>query len=282
MNFFCTVRIVCAFASAVLIARGAAAKDDYWVEPMRQVHARFTGTNGTLAQFGDSITITMAYWAPLEGTPKNMSAETKRAHSLVKSYLKPRCWRDWKGPQFGNNGSMTIRWAHQNVDQWLKRMNPEAVVIMFGSNDVGQMGVEEYERKTREVVRRCLTNGTVVILTAMPPRSSRMDESWQFVEAARTIAREERIPLINYFAEILKRRPEDWDGSLPKFKASPGDEYQVPTLIARDGVHPSNPSKYVNDFSDEALRTNGFSLRNYLTLLTYAEAIERVLRPAQK
>ena len=165
---------------------------------------------------------------------------------------------------------------------WLKRMNPETVVILFGSNDVGQMGVEEYERKTREVVRRCLANGTVVILTAMPPRSGRMDESWQFIEAVRTIAREEKVPLINYFAEILKRRPEDWDGSLPKFKSSPGDAYQVPTLIARHGVHPSNPSKYANDFSEEALRTNGFSLRNYLTLLAYAEVIDEVLRPAQK
>jgi hypothetical protein len=88
--------------------------------------------------------------------------------------------------------------------------------------------------------------------------------------------------LINYFAEILKRRHEDWDGSLPKFKGSPGDEYQVPTLIARDGVHPSNPSRYANNFSEEALRTNGYALRNYLTLLTYAEVIEEVLRPAQK
>ena len=56
---------------------------------MRRVHARFTGTNGTLAQFGDSITITMAYWVPLAGDPKNMSVEAARAHSTVKTYLKP-------------------------------------------------------------------------------------------------------------------------------------------------------------------------------------------------
>jgi len=271
------------FAVLAVVGWGATqmkAADTSWVEPMRQVHARFTGTNGTLAQFGDSITFTMAYWAPLESTPKNLSVDASRAHSLVKGYLRPQCWRGWKGPQFGNNGSMTIRWAHQNVDQWLKRMNPEAAVIMFGSNDVGQMGVDEYERKTREVVRRCLANGTVVILTAPPPRSNRMDEAWQFMEAARTIAREEKVPLINYFAEILKRRPEDWDGSMAQFKGRPGDEYQVPTLIARDGVHPSNPSRYANDFSEEALRTNGFSLRNYLTLLAYAEVIEKVLQGA--
>ena len=37
-----------------------------WVEPMKQVHARFTGSRGTFALFGDSITVSLAFWAPLE------------------------------------------------------------------------------------------------------------------------------------------------------------------------------------------------------------------------
>ena len=275
------LRLAVLWTSALLVAALAvtARAQPYWVEPMKKVHARFRGTNGTLAQFGDSITVTMAYWAPLDGTPKNLSAEAAAAHRRVKSYLRPACWSQWKGPAFGNNGSMTIRWADQNVDRWLKELNPETVVIMFGSNDVGQMGVDEYEQKTRSVVRRCLANGTVVILSTMPPRSGHMDEAWLFMEVARTVSREEKIPLINFLAEILQRRPEDWDGSLPQFKAAPGDEYQVPTLIARDGVHPSNPRAFINDFSREGLRTNGFALRNYLTLLTYAQVIEKVLLP---
>jgi hypothetical protein len=244
---------------------------------MRKVHARFTGTNGTFAQFGDSITITMAFWSPLAGEPKQMSAEAVRSHRLVKRHMKAECWSQWKGPQFGNNGSMTIRWAHDNVDKWLAKLNPEAAVIMFGSNDVGMMDANEYEQKTREVVRRCLRNGTVVLLTTAPPRNGRFEKSRQFAEAVRKIAREEQVPLIDYFDEILKRRPDDWDGTLPQFKGTPGDEYQVPTLIARDGVHPSNPKQYANDFSDEGLRTNGFALRNYLTLTAYAEVIENVL-----
>jgi hypothetical protein len=86
------------------------------------------------------------------------------------------------------------------------------------------------------------------------------------------------VPLIDYFAEILKRRPDDWDGALPKFKGTPGGEYEVPTLLARDGVHPSNPSKF-RDYSAESLRSNGYVLRNYLSLLSYADVIRRVLRP---
>jgi lysophospholipase L1-like esterase len=279
MNWLrCLVSLLGLLASVPIAAPAAEHPHDtnYWIEPMRKAHAKFTGAKGTFAQFGDSITYTMAFWAPLAGEPKEMNANTARAHQLVKRHMKPDCWRQWKGPEFGNNGSMTIRWAHDHADQWLAKLNPEVAVIMFGSNDVGMMDANEYEQKTREVVRRCLRNGTVVLLTTAPPRSGQ-EKSRQFADAVRKIAREEQVPLIDYFAGILKRRPDDWDGALPQFKGSPGDEYQVLTLIARDGVHPSNPKQYVNVFSDEGLRNNGFALRNYLTLNAYAEVIEKVL-----
>jgi hypothetical protein len=258
----------------------AASQHADWIEPMKQVHARFTGNRGTLALFGDSITVSLAFWAPLEWEPKAMNPAMAHAHQRVKSFMKSECWRQWRGPAFGNEGRMTIRWAHANVDRWLQELNPEVAMIMFGSNDVGELDAMEYEQKTREVVRSCLTNGTVVLLTTMPPRSGRLEKSKQFAEAVRKVAREERVPLVDYFAAILERRPDDWDGALPQFKQVPGDEYQVPTLIARDGVHPSNPRQF-SDYSDASLRQNGFALRNYLTLLTYAALIENVLQPAK-
>lgn len=251
-----------------------------WIEPMKQVHARFTGNRGTVALFGDSITVSLAFWAPLEGDPEGMEPALSRAHQKVKTYIKRECWRQWRGPAFGNEGRMTIRWAHANVDRWLTKLNPEVAVIMFGSNDVGELGAAEYEQKTREVVRRCLTNGTVVLLTTLPPRSGRLEKSKQFAEIARKVAREEHVPLVDYFAAVLERRPDDWDGALPQFKQSPGDDYQVPTLIARDGVHPSNPRQFA-DYSDASLRHNGFALRNYVTLLAYAAVIENVLQPGK-
>ncbi len=249
-----------------------------WAERMKEVHARFKGTKGTFAHFGDSITITMAFWAPLAGEVKGMDEATARDHALVKKHLRPECWNRWKGPEFGNNGSMTIRWAHQNVDRWLAKLNPEAVLILFGTNDLGQLDLKEYEEKTRAVVRRCLDNGSVVILTTIPPFSGRLERARQFAAAARRIARDEKVPLIDYFAEVLKRRPDDWDGTLAKFKDVPGGTYDVPTLISRDGVHPSNPSTH-KDFSEESLSRNGYLLRNYLTLRTYAEVVRTVLQP---
>jgi len=248
---------------------------------MKKVHARFTGTNGTFAHFGDSITVTMAFWSPLAGNPKKMSPEMKRAHRLVKSYQKPECWSRWKGPEFGNTGSMTIRWARDNVDTWIEKLNPEVVLIMFGSNDVGQMDAAEYEAKTREVVARCLSNGTIVILSTMPPRHGLFAKSQDFAEIVRKFAMEQHVPLSDSFGEIIKRRPDDWDGALPKFKELPGDEYQVPTLIARDGVHPSNPKPFADDYAEQALRNSGYGLRNFLTLMAYAEVINKVLQPSK-
>jgi lysophospholipase L1-like esterase len=251
--------------------------DSEWVEPMKKVHARFTGTPGTLGLFGDSITVSLAYWAPLRGEPKGMSEEMAAAHKRVKAYLRAECWDKWRGAKFGNEGGMTIRWAHENVDKWLKDHNPEAAVIMFGTNDLGALEEKEYEDKISEVVDRCLKNGTVVILTTAPPRSGLVEKSKQFAETVRRVAKDKKVPLIDYHAEILKRRPDDWDGALPKFKDVKGSEYEVPTLIARDGVHPSFPKSH-QDYSKESLGCNGYALRSYLTLLAYDDVIQKSLK----
>ena len=274
----------CAFAMvAVLAAAGPvsarAAADEAWVEPMKKVHARFKGETGTFAHFGDSITISMAFWASLSWDRKNMDAGTQAAYDLVNGHMKKACWREWKGPKFGNTGMMTIRWAHENVDTWLKDLNPEAALIMFGTNDLGPLQVDEYEAKTREVVAKCLANGTVVILSTIPPKHGRDEKCKAFVEAVRRVARDMKVPLCDYYKAVMDRRPDDWSGRHEKFKDVPGGTYEVPTLISRDGTHPSNPKKWQGDYSAEGLKHNGFLLRNYVVLHAYADLVRKVLKP---
>ena len=261
----------------LLLALPLRAADPDWVAPMKAVHAKFKGTPGTLAAFGDSITVTMAFWAPLQGEPKNMPDDMKAALAVVNGHMKPDCWARWKGPKYGSNGGMTIRWADENIDQWLKALNPEAAVILFGTNDLGGLDRKEFRAKTGSVVDRCLKNGTVVLLTTLPPRSGMLEKAKDFAEAVREVAKDKRVPLIDYQAEILKRRPADWDGSLPKFKDVKGSEYEVPTLIARDGVHPSFPKAH-QDYSADSLTKSGYALRNHLTVTAYADVITRVLK----
>src|SRR5206468_4255728 len=109
----------------------------------------------------------------------------------------------------------------------------EVALIMFGTNDLHSLEAGEYQDKLREVCRRCLENGTVVILSTIPPRHGFVEKSREFAEAARALARELALPIIDYHAEILRRRPTDWDGAADSFRHHEG--YDVPTLLSRDG-----------------------------------------------
>jgi len=268
----------------LLFAAGAAAAADkkwssgpekkVWVPAMKKVHEKFTGERGVFAEFGDSITCSRAFWFTMRYHAEKGSPEMVRAYGIVNKHMLADCW-DRKGPQHGNQGRMTIRWAHQNVDAWLKKLDPEVANIMFGTNDLNALEVDEYDTKTREVVQMCLDNGTVVILNTIPPKHGRAEKAAVFAESVRKIARDLKVPLVDYQKEILRRRPDDWDGALEKFSRHKG--YDVPTLIARDGVHPSNCKKYIGDYSAEGLKNNGFGLWNYLVLMKYADVIQEVL-----
>ena len=250
----------------------AAPERPSWGEAMARVHARFQGKAGTFAHFGDSITESLAFWTPLKYDRRNATPELELAFQKVNAYLQPECWRDWKGPEFGNQGGQRVRWADENVAAWLEKLNPEVALVMFGTNDLRDVEVVEYRQRLRSVVRKCLSHGTVVILSTIPPRHDFVAKAASFAEAARQVARELHVPLIDFHAEILKRRPTDWDGTMDRFQAFQG--HDVPTLIARDGVHPSAPKQYENDYSAEGLRCHGYNLRSLLVLMKYAEVID--------
>jgi len=261
-------------------ARLSAPAGDDWVAPMRRVHARFKGTPGTLAQYGDSITVTMAFLAGYSWSgkieAKNMTPEVRRDADTVQNYANLKLWREWKGGQWGNTGMMMSNWLHKNIDAWQRKMNPEAAVIMFGTNDIGRLWPPAYTENMAASLRRMMADGTVPILTSIPPANRRGHREYWL--AALAIARALEVPLIDYYAEVRRRRPDDWNGRLDKFAAYRKNVYEAPTLVAADGTHPSNPKPWRGDFSDDALNHNGFVLRNYMTVRTYAEVIRKVLK----
>ena len=268
------------FTLFVFTPLARAADEPAWVKPMAEVRAKFTGKPGTLALFGDSITDTRAFWAPLAFAPKDVRPGVAASLAVVKKHMLDECWGKWRGGGHGNESGQTAKWAEENVDKWLTKLNPECAVILFGTNDLHKSDEKSYDKQMRAVVEKCLKNGTVVILTTPPPRAGFEDKAKTYAEVVRKIAADFKLPLIDYQAEILTRRPDDWNGALPKFKEFAKDVYQVPTLIAADGVHPSAPSKLA-DYSAEALKSHGYQLRNVLTLHAYADVVTRVLAKAQ-
>ena len=260
------------FLLVFLLPRTAKSEEPAWAKTARQTHEKFIGTPGTLALFGDSITVSQAFWSPLAGELKNAPPELERALAGMKRHLKHECWRDWRGPEFGNDGGRTAAWGAGNIDQWLQKLKPEVAVFLFGTNDLPGASAEEYQKSMRTIAEQCVAKGTVPIVTTIPPRHGLAAKAREYAEAARELASEMKLPLVDYHAEILKRRPEDWDGASDKFKDY--SDYEVPTLLARDGVHPSFPRKFQNDYSEEGLRSSGYTLRNYLTALKYSEVLE--------
>jgi len=253
---------------------------DYWVGPMRQVHKQFKGTAGTLSQYGDSITVTMAYlasygWAN-KINAKNMTAEVAGEAEIVEKYADLTLWRKWKEAGYGNTGMMMSDWLFNNVDGWQKKMNAEAAVIMFGTNDRGRIVPPVYTEYMAASMRRMMADGTVPMLTSIPPPGAH--DYWL---AALNMAQGMKVPLIDYYAEIMRRRPDDYNGRLEKFREvveKTKNVYEVPTLISGDGTHPSNPKQWQNDFSEEALSHNGYNLRNYMTIRMYAQVILKVFQ----
>jgi hypothetical protein len=258
-----------------VLGTSAHAADPEWVAPMTDVHARFKGTPGTLLFLGDSITNTRAFWSSLQYDRDGMDEPTTETFVLVRARMRSDCWQKWRGPDFGSESGKTTRWANERIDTWLRELNPEAAVVLFGTNDLNTIDAREYETQMRSLLQACLKNGTVPIATTIPPRSGAAQKAKQFAEVVRKLSGELKIPLIDYQAEILKRRPNDWDGRLPQFREFASDVYNAPTLVAADGVHPSNPGKFKN-YTEEGLRTNGYVLRNYLTLHGYADVTRRV------
>ena len=63
----------------------------------------------------------------------------------------------------------------------------------------------------------------VCILSTIPPHPAQLELAKTYNEALRKIAKEKSIPLIDYEKEILKRRPDDWNG----------------TLLQKNDVHPT-------------------------------------------
>ena len=242
-----------------------------WARNIRVIHGSFSGSPGTLALFGDSITESLAFWAPLAEERKPGPPAFEAAFARVKARLRPECWNEWRGEAFGNASMTNVAWARQNVDRWLETLKPEVALILFGTNDLPDRDERGYRRSLTEVAEACIKRGTVPMLSTLPPRSGLAREAATFSDIVRRAAAQLDVPLIDYHAEILKRRPNDWDGTTAAVPG--GNPFEVLTLISGDGVHPSNPAMYFKDYSDEALSISGFGLRTAQALLAYDEVV---------
>ena len=107
-----------------------------------------------------------------------------------------------------------------------------------------------------------LAQGAIPIPTTEPPVKAQLEISKAYNETLRELARARGLPLIDLEQEILKRRPDDWYGTLMA---------RMHLTAARAGVNPASEPTAAN------LRESGFLLRGWLTVRKLGEVKRRVL-----
>lgn len=247
----------------VLASPALSAEPPRWVAAMRTAHRGFSGQAGYVAQFGDSITYSMAFWTAIgwdepdqyltqdDGLPKRPE----------------RRWRDTlqgfraKGPEHGNYSGWRIGDVLRAADGVLQRERPEVAIIMVGTNDVsGGRVPDDYRAGLEQLVKKCVAAHCVPILSTIPPFRGRDKVVAEANQIIRELAQQQQTPLVDYYAACLELRPDrTWDG----------------TIISQDGVHPSGGK--TNVYTADNMRICGYALRNWVTFLGVREVYFRVL-----
>lgn len=250
---------------------------DYAAE-MSKVAARFKGTEGVVLHIGDSITYANQYgaWARHGAgkTPEDVATcqwmHVGKDNDLDGVFLA-------RVDRPGNRSDTAVSGIRSN--EWLaggksgcppladvvKKYNPRMAVVMLGTNDVnGGRSPQEIKADMGKIVDLLLGNGTIPILSTIPPIKGKDAQVKAVNEGLLALVKERKIPHIDYHGEILKRRPTDWLG----------------TLISDDGVHPTPGVNGANGASaptEENLKNSGYLLRGWLSVRKISEVKARVL-----
>lgn len=247
---------------------------------MRAVAERFTGTQGVVLHLGDSITVASPYTAWARESTEGKTPEDEAV--LRWSHCGERNNRDgWYlashdlplGGTFTAAGGVR---ADQylaggfkglpSLDEIVKTYHPQVAIVMLGTNDACQeRSAADYARDVERIVSRLLDNGTIVILSTIPPIFFDPARAPAFNDAVWRIAERHRLPVIDYYGEILARRPgTTWNG----------------TLLQQDDVHPTADRAGVTCTSAPTparVRESGYLLRGWLSVRKLAEVKRRAI-----
>jgi hypothetical protein len=249
------------------------AQDWDYAAAMKKVAARFRGRPGVVLHVGDSITHANPYGQWARGGQGRTEADKK-----VLAWMHAGADNDTDGwwlarfdhPSGGRSHTAAggIRADEMlaagkaglpSLARLLDLYKPQAVVLMLGTNDASaNRPVEAYAADMRKAVDLILGQGAVCILSTIPPHPGRPELARAYNDALRQLASRRSLPLIDYEKEILKRRPDDWNG----------------TLLGKNDVHPTAASGTITAASAptaENLRNSGYLLRGWLSVQKIAE-----------
>jgi hypothetical protein len=264
--------------SLAWIAACLAPQEADYAAAMKKVAERFTGKPGVVLHVGDSTTIANPYttWAR-QGKGKTPADEAvlKWMHTGAKDdtdgwhlcrtevakYVSATAASGLRLDRLLAGGTKGM----PSLAELLRKYNPQVVVLKLGHYDAeAGRKVADYKADLARAVDLMLANGTIPILTTIPLYAPQEELHRSYNAAVGEVAAEKKVPLLDLFAEIVKRRPHDWRGKLT-------DEKGCHLSAGADGVTPASEP------TEENLRNCGYLLRGWLTVRKIAEVKERVL-----
>lgn len=262
---------------------GRAESWDY-AAAMKDVAREFAGTEGVVLHLGDSITVADEYTAWARGG----AGKTVEDEAVLKwSHCGEKNERDgWyvTNHKVGDSWSCTaaggIR-ADQflaggyagllSLDEMIAGYNPQVVIVMLGTNDAWQgRRADEFAGDMSRIIRALLENGTVVILSTIPPMIPAPELGDQYNAELWKLAEHHKLPVIDFHGEIVGRRPDgSWNGA----------------ILYQDDPHPTESRAGVTPESEptpENLKESGYLLRGWLSVKKLVEVKRRVLDAAER
>ncbi len=249
---------------------------------MKKAAAEFKGREGVVLHVGDSITHANPYgqWANYgEGRSDEDKTLLTWMHAGKNDDSDGWYLARFDVPNAGRShtaaGGLRAdellaggRAGLPSIAEMLKKYQPQMVVLMIGTNDASQgRSVEDYAKDVAAATKLILAAHAIPILSTIPPHIGRPELTQSYNQSLRKWAREQQLPLIDYEREILKRRPDDWNG----------------TLLSKDDVHPTagtggeNGVKASSAPTAENLKSSGYLLRGWLSVKKIGEVKRTVL-----
>lgn len=246
---------------------------------MREASRKFTGTEGVVLHLGDSITVAPEYtaWA------RAGAGKTAEDLSVLEwSHCGEKNERDgWHAANHAVGDSLSCTAASGiRADQFLAGgfkgllpleemiagYNPQVAIVMLGTNDSWQgRPADEFAGDMSRIVRALLDNGTVVILSTIPPMIPAPELGDQYNAELWRLAEHYKLPVIDFHGEIVGRRPDgSWNGA----------------ILYQDDPHPTESRTGVTPESEptpENLKESGHLLRGWLSVKKLIEVKRRVL-----
>jgi hypothetical protein len=246
---------------------------------MKKVAAKFQGRPGVVLHVGDSITYANPYgqWA------RSGAGKTEQDKAIL-TWMHSGADNDTDGwhlarydhPDGGRSytacGGIRIdemlaggKSKMPPLSKLLETYRPQMVVLMLGTNDAsGRRPIKDYRADMEKAVDLILGQGCICILSTIPPHIGSAELAKSYNQSLRELAKVKQLPLIDFEHEILKRRPNDWNG----------------TLLGKNDVHPTASQGGANAASAptaENLRNSGYLLRGWLSVQKIAEVKAKVI-----